>query len=102
VFFTAHPGYKDNECAYVYVYVCVYIYYDISLHTNYTWLHPFIYYIYILYIYWKLFTYLWFINELIMFPLIVHGRRKTKPNKIWLFDDSIKYHHHIILALMIQ
>ena len=33
------------------MYMCmcmyIYIYYDISLHTNCTWLHPFIYYIYI-------------------------------------------------------
>jgi hypothetical protein len=104
VFSTAHLGYKDNECTYVYVYVYVYIYIMtyrfIPIILDY--IHSYITYIYYIYIYWKLFTYLWFINELIMFPLIVHGRRKTKPNKIWLFDDSIKYHHHIILALMIQ
>ena len=52
VFFTAHPGYKDNECAYVYVYVCVYIYIMtyrfIPIILDY--IHSYITYIYIIYI----------------------------------------------------
>ena len=58
-------------CMCIYIYIMTYRFIPIVL----DYIHSYITYIYI---YWKLFTYLWFVNELIMFPLIVDGRRKTK------------------------